>query len=102
MHPHALGHLQSVPHVCMPEVPHDCMLPGAQTPLLLHVVVHAPVLLSQVADNVPQLPHEPDGGLPVHPHALGHLQSVPHVCMPEVPQLCMLPGAQAPSPLHAP
>ena len=56
---HALGHLQSVPHVCMPEVPHDCMLPGAQTPLLLHVVVHAPVLLSQVADSVPQLPHEP-------------------------------------------
>jgi hypothetical protein len=102
VHAHALGHLQSVPQVCMPALPHDCILPGAHAPLLLHVVVHAPVLVSQVADSVPQLPHEPEGGLPVHAHALGHLQSMPQFCMPEVPQLCIEPGAQAPSPVHAP
>jgi hypothetical protein len=59
-------------------------------------------LLSQLADSVPQLPHEPEGGLPVQAHALGHLQSMPQVCIPEVPQLCIEPGAHAPAPVHSP
>jgi hypothetical protein len=69
---------------------------------LLHVVVQAPVLVSQVAESVPQLPHEPEGGSPVHAHAVGHLQSMPQVCMPDVPQLRIEPGEHAPSPMHSP
>jgi hypothetical protein len=100
--PQVAGHWQSMPHVCEPlfSEPHFWVAPGAQLPVLVQVLTHVPVLVSHMLDNVPQLPHEPDGGLPVHAHALGHLQSVPHVCMPAVPHDCMLPGAHAPLLLH--
>jgi hypothetical protein len=59
---------------------------------------HCPVLVSQVRDCVPQLPHAIVAG-PVHiwpGHSAGHWQLARQVRLPPLPQACVAPEAQAP------
>jgi hypothetical protein len=98
--PHA-PHVQLPPHDWVPPLPQLCVALGAHAPSPVHAdqADQVPALWSHVRVWVPQLPHACDAD-PLQdwlPHGV-HLQSIPHDCVPPLPQARMDAGAH--SPMH--
>jgi energy-converting hydrogenase Eha subunit F len=102
---HALFHLQSPPHTCVPPDPQARVSSGLHMPSSLHVdqSESCPVFVSQVRVCTPQLPHarerSPSHVCPAQTES--HWQSPPQVCVPFEPQARVSSGLHSPSSLHA-
>src|SRR6185436_7116992 len=100
--PEQVSHWQAELQVCVPPIPQACVEPGAQVPWFMHGPNSDQTPFVQVRDWVPQLPQAwllaPLQFWPPHDP---HWQAGVHICVPAIPQACIEPGAQAPSPMQA-
>ena len=104
--PAAVGHLQSIPQVIVPQLPHLLTSPGMHWPGFEQSPVH---LQSLPHISMPQLPM-PHGRIepgvqapwfsqtPLHPQVAAPAL---HFSVPQRPQVRVAPGAHCPSPPHA-
>jgi hypothetical protein len=101
---HALSHSHVLEQVCVPPEPQLRVVPGAQSPWLVHALQfdHCPVFESQLRTWIPQLPQlrllAPVHTCPVH--AASHMQLPPHFWVPPLPHTRAVLGAHWPSPMH--